>query len=114
MVQRFSIALAQVKAGKTSENSNVLGKLSKQVVYFLYQAKQITWKLYNNVVNSTKLKNGKDTIFMNFENSKTNDLHRLLLNLADKTSLKGSYKYVALLKLNILLHRKYQQIVQKE
>ena len=108
MVQRLSIALAQVKAGKTSENSNVLGKLSKQVVYFLYQAKQITWKLYNNVVNSTKLKNGKETIF------KTYDLHRLLLNLADKTSLKGSYKYVALLKLNIFLHRKYQQIVQKE
>ena len=50
MVQRLSIALAQVKAGKTSENSDVLGKLSKQVVYFLYQAKQITWKLYNNVV----------------------------------------------------------------
>ena len=29
-----------------------------------------------------------DTIFMNSENSKTSDPHRLLLNLSDKISLK--------------------------
>ena len=29
-----------------------------------------------------------DTIFMNFENSKTSDLHRFLLNLSDKINLK--------------------------
>ena len=28
-----------------------------------------------------------DTIFMNFENSKTSDPHRLLLNLTDKIDL---------------------------
>ena len=39
MVQRLPIALAQVKAGNTSEKSDVLGKLHRQVVYFLYQAK---------------------------------------------------------------------------
>ena len=33
---------------------------------------------------------------MNFENSKTSDSHRLLLNLADKKDLKRSDKYVAL------------------
>ena len=37
-----------------------------------------------------------DTIFMNSENSKTSDPHRLLLNLSDKKDLKGSDKYVSL------------------
>ena len=36
-----------------------------------------------------------DTIFMNSENSKISDPHRLLLNLTDKINLKRSYKYVA-------------------
>ena len=36
------------------------------------------------------------TIFMNFENSKTSDSHRLLLNLSDKINLTRSYKQVAL------------------
>ena len=38
---------------------------------------------------------------MNSENSKTYDPHRLLINLTDKTNLKRSDKYVALLDLNI-------------
>ena len=42
-----------------------------------------------------------DTIFMNSENSKTSDPHRLLLNLADKINLKRSDKYVALSNLSI-------------
>ena len=33
---------------------------------------------------------------MNSGNSKISDLHRLLLNLSDKTNLKRSDKYVAL------------------
>ena len=37
-----------------------------------------------------------DTIFMNSENSKTSNPHRLLLNLLDKINLKRSDKYVAL------------------
>ena len=37
-----------------------------------------------------------DTIFMNSENSKTLDPHRLLVNLTDKINLKRSDKYVAL------------------
>ena len=36
------------------------------------------------------------TIFMNSENSKTCEPHRLLLNLSDKTNLKTSDKYVDL------------------
>ena len=37
-----------------------------------------------------------DTIFINFENNKTSDTHRLLLNVSDKIDLKRSDKYVAL------------------
>ena len=33
---------------------------------------------------------------MNFENSKTSDAHRLLLNITLKTNLKMSDKYIAL------------------
>ena len=42
-----------------------------------------------------------ETIFMNSENSKTSDSHRLLLNLSDKINLKRSDKYVALSNLSI-------------
>ena len=42
-----------------------------------------------------------DTIFMNSENSKTTDPHRLLLNLTDKINLRRSDKYVALSNLSI-------------
>ena len=38
-------------------------------------------------MNSIKL-NRMDTIFINSENSKTSDPHRILLHLSDKISLK--------------------------
>ena len=42
-----------------------------------------------------------DTIFMNSRNSRTSDLHKLLINLPDKLDLKRSNKYVALSNLGI-------------
>ena len=42
-----------------------------------------------------------DTIFMNSENNKRSDPHRLLLNLSDKINLKRNDKYVALSNLSI-------------
>ena len=42
-----------------------------------------------------------DTIFMNSQNIKTSDPHRLLLNLSDKINLKRIDKYVALSNLSI-------------
>ena len=42
-----------------------------------------------------------DTIFMNSENSKTSDPHRLLINLTDKIDLRRKDKYVALSNLSI-------------
>ena len=49
MLQRLPIALAQVKAGSTSEN--LLDEI-RQIIYSLYQAKEITKNVYNNVKNS--------------------------------------------------------------
>ena len=42
-----------------------------------------------------------DTIFMNSENSKTSDPHRLSLNLRDNKNLNKSDKYVTLSNLMI-------------
>ena len=36
-----------------------------------------------------------DTIFMNSQNGKTSDPHKLLLSLSDKINLKRNDKYVA-------------------
>ena len=47
MLQTLSILLAQVKTGNRSE--------IRQVVYSLYKAKEITKKVYNNIVTSIKL-----------------------------------------------------------
>ena len=49
MLQRLPIALAQVKAGN---NSDILLNDIRQVVYSLYQSKQITKKVYNNIIKS--------------------------------------------------------------
>ena len=51
MLQRFPIALAQVKAGNNSEN---LLKEIRKIVYFLYQSKEIIKKVYNNIIKSIK------------------------------------------------------------
>ena len=37
-----------------------------------------------------------NTVFMNYENSKTFDPHRLLLNLTDKIDLRQKDEYIAL------------------
>ena len=52
MLQRSPIALAQVKAGNTSKN--LLNEI-RQIIYSLYQEKEITKKVYNNMTNSIKL-----------------------------------------------------------
>ena len=49
MLQRLPIALAQVKAGNNSES---LFNEIRQIVYSLYQSKQITKKVYNNIIKS--------------------------------------------------------------
>ena len=56
-----------------------------------------------------------DTIFMNSENCKTSEPHRLLFNLADKINLKRSHKYVALLNLSMYYTWKnIRKVMQKQ
>ena len=49
MLQRLPTALAQVKAGNNSES--LLNKI-RQIIYSLYQSKQVTKKVYNNIIKS--------------------------------------------------------------
>ena len=49
MLQRLPIALAQVKAGNNSEN--LLNEI-RQIIYSLYQLKEITKEVYNNLMKS--------------------------------------------------------------
>ena len=49
MLQRLPIVLAQVKAGNNSES--LLNEI-RQIVYSLYQSKQITKNVYNKIIES--------------------------------------------------------------
>ena len=51
MLKRLPIALAQIKAGNNSES--LLNEI-RQIVYSLYRSKEITRKVYNNIINSIK------------------------------------------------------------
>ena len=51
VLQRLPIALAQIKAGDNSES--LLNEI-RQIVYSLYQSKEITKKVYNNIIKSIK------------------------------------------------------------
>ena len=52
MLQRLPIALAQKKADNNS--GNLLNEI-RQIVYSLYQSKEITKKVYNNIIKSIQL-----------------------------------------------------------
>ena len=51
-LQRLPIALAQIKAGNNSES--LLNEI-RQIVYSLYQSKEITKKVYNSIIKSVKV-----------------------------------------------------------
>ena len=65
-------------------------------MYSLYPAKEITKKIYNNIINSINTQYKMDIIFMISENSKTSGPYRILLNLSDKIDLKRSEKHIVL------------------
>ena len=52
MLRRLQTSLAQVKTRKTSEN--LLNEI-RQIIYSLWREKEVTKKLYNNIMNSIKL-----------------------------------------------------------
>ena len=51
MLKRLPIAPAQVKAGNNSES--LLNEI-RQIVYSLYRSKEVTKKVYNNIISSIK------------------------------------------------------------
>ena len=52
MLKRLPIALAQVKAGNNSQS--LLNEI-RQIVCSLCRSKEITKKVYNNIINSIKV-----------------------------------------------------------
>ena len=52
MLKRLPIALAQIKAGNNSDS--LLNEI-RQIVYSLYRSKEITKKVYNNIIKSIKV-----------------------------------------------------------
>ena len=52
MLRRLPVALAQTKA---SNNSKSLLNEIRQIVYSLYRSKEITKKVYNNIIKSLKV-----------------------------------------------------------
>ena len=52
MFKRLPITLVQVKAGNNSES--LLNEI-RQIVYSLYRSKEITKKVYSNIINSIKV-----------------------------------------------------------
>ena len=52
MLQRLPVSLAQIEAGN---NSQSLFNEIRQIVYSLYQSKEITKKVYNNMFKSIKV-----------------------------------------------------------
>ena len=52
MLQRLLISLAQIKAGNNSQS--LLNEI-RQIVYSLFQSKEITKKVYNNILKSIKV-----------------------------------------------------------
>ena len=52
MLQRLPISLAQINVGNNSQS--LLNEII-QIVYSLYQSKEITKKVYNNILKSIKV-----------------------------------------------------------
>ena len=98
MLKRLPIALAQIKAGNNSES--LLSEI-RQIAYSLYRSKEISKKVYNNIIKSIKVRYKMDTIFMYSENSRSSKYHVLTLKLTDKLDLKRSQKTIALSNLSI-------------
>ena len=89
MLQTLPIVLAQAKVGNTCEN--LLNKI-RQIIHSLYRAKEITKKVYSNIMSSIKLWNRMDTIFGNSKSSGIpHPLRLLILNLKDNINLKRKW-----------------------
>ena len=90
-------------------------KLGKLYLYYnsLYQSKQITKKVCNNIIKSIQERIKMDAIFMNSENSRTPKPHLFIkrcLKLTNKLDLRIGKNVIALS--NYLLHmEKYKKFI---
>ena len=98
MLQILPIAVPQIKSGNNSES--LLNEI-RQNVCSLYQSKEVTKKVYDNIIKSIKIECKMDTIFMNSKNSSTSEYQVLILKLADKLDLRRGQKMIALSNLSI-------------
>ena len=98
MLQRLPMDLAQVKADNNSES--LLNEI-RQIIYSLYQPKQITKKVHTNIIKSLQLCIKMNTIFMNSENSKTSKSNVFTLTLTKKLDLRTGEKVIVLSNLRI-------------
>ena len=97
MLQSLPIALAQVKAGNTSQN--LLNNIRK-IMYSLCQEKEITKSIQQYNEFSKFIKQNEYCIF-EFENSHASYSHRLLLHILNRINLKRRDKYVVSSNLSI-------------
>ena len=93
MPSRLPISLTQLEAGNNSE------KLKKKGNYCILCTDQKNLTKCLQCFDQRYLK--LETIFMNTENSKTNEPHRFKLDLPDKLNLKNPNKNMALANLSI-------------
>ena len=101
-LSRLPISLAQLKAENSSEK---LKNEIRQLLYSLYRSNKLTKQL-DLIWFYLKM----ETIFMNTENSKTNEPHRFKLNLTDKLNLKNRNKNMALA--NLIIYYTWKNISQ--
>ena len=94
MFRRLPISLAQLRAGNNSEKLKIE---IRKILYYLYRSK----KLQSNSIKVWLTLFKMETIFMNTENSKTNEPHIFKLDFTYKLNLKTPNKNMALANLSI-------------
>ena len=78
IIQRFPIALAQVRVGNTSEKVQMYKSYIISIEQKRYYIKNVDKNIMNSINQSRYIKQ-MDTIFMNSKNIKTFDSYRLLV-----------------------------------
>ena len=87
MLSRLPIYLAQLKAGNNSEKfKNEI----RQLLHSLYRSKKIN---QNDLLQFNQYYLNIEAIFMNIENSKTNESNKIFINLLTILILKLKQKY---------------------
>ena len=84
----------------------------RQIVCSLHQSKEITKKVYNNIIKSIPLWK-MDTLFVNSENIKTPKPHILILKLADKLDLRSCEISIASTNISIYYTWKHKKLSQQ-